>query len=74
MTPWDYVDESEKHEIVEMTLNDETLEDNDKLPLPKYFQDLYRQHSSLNNYDLEDVIYDKDIQNQFMASVLKDIE
>ena len=28
----------------------------------------------MNDYDLEDVIYDKDIQNQFMASVLKEIE
>lgn len=74
MAPWEYSEEVKKHEIVDMTLNDETLEDDGKLPLPKYFQDLYRKHSTLREFDLEEVVYDKEVQNKFMAAVLKEIE
>ena len=34
---WDYDEEIKKHEVVELTLDDENLPKDDKLPLPKYF-------------------------------------
>ena len=71
MKPWIYRDEVASHEIVDLTLNDDTFlteeSDDGKLPLPRYFQDLYNKHRSLQKFDLEDVVYDKEIQNQFMA-------
>mmetsp|Transcript_10025 Transcript_10025/g.16856 ORF Transcript_10025/g.16856 Transcript_10025/m.16856 type:complete len:88 (+) Transcript_10025:1002-1265(+) len=45
-----------------------------KLPLPKYFQDLYNQYSSLNRFPLKDVIYDKRTQERFMRAVKEEIE
>lgn len=46
----------------------------DKMPLPKYFQDLYAEYSSLNDFDLKEVIYEPKEQERFMARVRKEIE
>ena len=46
----------------------------EKMPLPKYFQDLYKEFGSLREFDLKDVIYDKTVQEKFMAQVLEEIE
>lgn len=97
LDPWVYVEEKEKHEIVEMTLShlenakdtkesmkntdnkDQTEieladDDMDKMPLPKYFQDLYAEFGSLKEFDLKEVIYEKKEQERFMGRVRKEIE
>ena len=83
LDPWIYVDEKEKHEIVEMTLSHienaeevelEEDEDADKMPLPKYFQDLYTEFGTLKDFDLKDVIYEPKEQERFMARVRTEIE
>ena len=96
LDPWIYVDEKEKHDIVEMTLDYLTMpkdevpsitfenpegtdieladDEFDKMPLPKYFQDLYAEFGSLREFDLKEVIYEKREQERFMARVRKEIE
>lgn len=86
LDPWIYVEEKEKHEIIEMTLShiekstkDQTEievadEDSDKMPLPKYFQDLYAEFGTLKDFDLKEVIYEPKEQERFMARVRKEIE
>ena len=49
-------------------------EDADKMPLPKYFQDLFTEFGTLNEFDLKDVIYEPKEQERFMYRVLQEIE
>lgn len=42
--------------------------------LPTYFQDLFEEFASLNNFNLKDVIYSKSEQERFMKAVKQEIE
>ena len=50
----------------------EQVED-EKMPLPRYFQNLYEEFGELDQFDLKDVIYDKKTQQLFMEEVRKQL-
>ena len=64
LEPWIYREEEEKHEIVDLSIPEVEVEvkepqAKETMPLPKYFQDLFDEFSTLNEFNLKDVIYDK---------------
>lgn len=65
LEPWVYSQEEEKHEIVDLSIEDEEPEKKETppaketMPLPKYFEDLFDEFSTLNEFNMKDVIYDK---------------
>ena len=48
--------------------------DSEKMPLPHYFEELYNEFEELKRFDLEDVIYDRKMQELFMEEVREQIE
>ena len=44
------------------------------MPLPQYFEELYNEFEELRRFDLQDVIYDKKMQELFMEEVREQIE
>lgn len=50
----------------------ENAED-EAMPLPQYFQNLYEEFSELEGFDLKEVIYDKKTQEAFMEAVREEL-
>lgn len=48
--------------------------DQGKMPLPHYFAELYNEFEELRRFNLEDVIYDRKMQELFMEEVREQIE
>lgn len=48
--------------------------EHDKMPLPKYFQELYEEFGELKEFDLKEVIYNKNTQEKFLKQVRLCIE
>ena len=44
------------------------------MPLPKYFQELYEEFGELKDFDLKEVIYNKNTQEKFLKQVRLNIE
>ena len=74
LTPWVKKDELAKHEIVELETEEKyeqlAIELKEKrMPMPKYFQELFDEFDELKGFNLERVIYDEWTQELFMKTV-----
>ena len=72
LEPWIYKTEQISHDLQEYTLEEPAPPT--KMLLPIYFQDLFQEFGNLNNFDLKDVIYEKNEQERFMKKVKEEIE